>query len=100
MSHGFLNGDQVSSGFVKMESESMSETVEVETISGKPDFCKLVYKDIIHRHLADMPVCFLTWEEPAIRFCPTVRSAYIVNQDVIRLVRKDSISIMRRKHLN
>ena len=83
MSHCFFDGNQVCSGFIKVQPESMAETVEIKTAVTKPIFFKVLDKNIIDGLLTDMRSAFLSREQPVFLAGTPVRSTNIGNQKVI-----------------
>ena len=93
MPHCFLDGDQICTGFVKMQSEGMTQRVQVEAISRQAACLQLMDKDVVDRLLTDMGISFLSGEEPVFGFRTSVSSSDIGDEQIISFIGQDGVPV-------
>jgi hypothetical protein len=83
VSHSFFDGHQINAILIKMQTESMAETMQVETDICKPNPGKGIKEWSPDRFFANVSAGLLTREEPAV-FCGTFIDGSRIGVKVIK----------------
>ena len=93
MSHGFLDGEEIRTGLIKVQTEGMPQGVQVETAPGEAVLCQMPDKGVVDGLLADMSTVFLSGEQPVFLYGRAVIAADVINEQVKCPVRQNGVPV-------